>query len=272
MSEIPPQDEHRSHSELPEQPGEGDTRRGEETQFVQPPQPRDRARTRQPMRQQPRQRDIRRAASASPPVQLPPAQVPPPPAVHPARMSRPVRARDSGLYLPWWSLVIMVMVVGAAALGLVLLVGALGEPETPGDQLPRVQIVTDQPTLSQDFAAGGSAPGAASSGAGFPTSIPQAAVTPTAPLPTPIPTPSLPPGEFTIGITVQVVGVESAGLNVRSSPGLEGTPRFLAYDEEFYVIIDGPQTADGLEWWRIEDPNDSDRAGWAARNYLTLSE
>jgi hypothetical protein len=159
----------------------------------------------------------------------------------------------------------MVVTVGVVALGLLFTIGGLIEPQTPGNQTPRVQVVTSQPTLSQDFAAGGASQNT------YPTSIPQALPTPTVPLPTPVPSPSLPPGEFAIGASITVVGVGTSGLNIRDTPGLEGAPRFLAYDEETFVLVDGPQTADDLEWWRIEDPNDANRYGWAARNFLTVT-
>jgi hypothetical protein len=167
--------------------------------------------------------------------------------------------------------VIMVVMVGGVAFGLLYAVAELSQPQTPGNQAPRVEVYTSPPTLSQDFAPGEGAAGAPQPGFGSnPTQIPQAFPTSTVPLPTPVPSPSLPPGEFVIGAQVQVVGVGGSGLNVRITPGYTGTPRFLAFDEEVFVLVDGPQDADGLEWWRIEDPNDPSRFGWAARNYLMV--
>ena len=171
--------------------------------------------------------------------------------------------RDSGLYFPWWSLVLLILFVGGAAFAIVFAFSELSEPQTPGDQGAIFMVITSQPTLSQDFSA--SDPGGL-----WPTAIPLAYPTATVPLPTPIPSPSLPPGDLTVGMQVQVVGVGTSGLNVRTSAGYTGTPRFLAYDDDRFAIIGGPQTADGLEWWQIEDPNDPSRIGWAARNYLTI--
>jgi len=196
---------------------------------------------------------------------------PPPPAPGVARRSpRRAAPASSGLYFPWWSLVVLVIIVGFAALVVFWLFTEMSQPVVPGNQPARVQVVTSQPTLSQDFA---QQPGGAAPPAGFPagpTPIPQSFPTPTVALPTPIPSPSLPPGDFMVGVQVRVVGVGTNGLNIRSGPGLDGTPRFLAAEDEVFVIVDGPQDVDSLEWWRVEDPEDSDRYGWAARNYLEV--
>lgn len=149
------------------------------------------------------------------------------------------------------------------AFGLLLAFSALSQPATPGNQPPRVQVLTAQPTLSENFTG--------QSGVSQPlwtTPIPVALPTATAPLPTPAPSPTLPPGQFGIGVTVQVVGVGLNGLKVRDAPGYDGTLRFLAAEGDTFVIVDGPQSADDIEWWRLEDPNDSSRYGWAARNFL----
>ena len=219
-----------------------------------------------------------RAGYAPPPAQpsAPPGtgqMMPYPLAPAPGAVRRPARRTapaNSGFYFPWWSLVMLVVIVGVAALTLFLMFTEMSQPVVPGNQPARVQVVTSQPTLSQDFAQqpGGAAP-APGLGAG-PTPIPQSFPTPTVPLPTPIPSPSLPPGDFVIGAQVRVVGVGTNGLNIRSSPGLDGTPRFLAAEDEVFVIVDGPQNVDSLEWWRVEDPDDSERFGWAARNYLEI--
>jgi hypothetical protein len=167
--------------------------------------------------------------------------------------------------LPWWSLILLVGIVGGLAFGLLLVFSELSQPQTPGNQPPRVQVITSQPTLSENFA-GNTGQG----GQYWPTAIPMAVPTATLPLPTPAPSPTLPPGQFAIGVTVQVVGVDLSGLKVRESPGYDGTLRFLAAEGDSFVLVDGPQTVDDLEWWRLEDPNDASRYGWAARNFLMV--
>lgn len=220
-----------------------------------------------------RQRQERRQAMVTPPPSLskgqPGATWPTvPPAMRPRGAARR-SPEQSGLYFPWWSLLILVGVVAVVTLGIVLTFSALVEPQTPGDQAPRVQVITAQPTLSQDFL-GAPAPDSSANPALWPTPIRPAVPTATLALPTPIPSPTLPPGDLVIGVLVKVVGVGTSGLNIRSSPGYSGTPRFLAAEDEVFAIVDGPQTIDGLEWWRVEDPDDPQRFGWAARNYLMV--
>jgi hypothetical protein len=263
-----------AHNQLPPAPDDTEhaasTRRVAQPPPARKPVPPERDPSRPPARR-PQETGQRRASSSRrgyqpgtatppPPYSAPVQQPYPPPRRAPRR--QPVPVSESPLYLPWWSLLVMVALVGAAAFALMFVFTQLSEPQVPGNQLPRVQLITEQPTLSQEFAAGADQP------AYWPTALPQLYPSATVPLPTPIPSPSLPPGRFGIGVAVQVVGVGSSGLNMRSEPGLEGTPRFLAAEEAVFVIVDGPQTVDDLEWWRLEDPNDSSRFGWAARNYL----
>ncbi len=179
---------------------------------------------------------------------------------------------ESGLYLPWWSLVVMVGVVGALALGILLAVTTLVQPAALGDQTPQVRVVTAQPTLSQDFSASAGQAAAPPGAAAWPTPIPQLQPTATLPLPTPVPSPTLPPGNFAVGVTVRVVGVETSGLNVRAAPGLEAQVRFQALEGETLVVTEGPQQVDGFEWWRLEAPDDPNRFGWAVRNYLMATQ
>lgn len=212
-----------------------------------------------------RQYSSQRAAAAPPPP-APPAQVPAGRTRQRVQQRRqPVHPSQSGLYLPWWSLVIMVGTVGIVAFGLLFAFTQLSEPATPGDQLPRIQIVTSHPTLSQDFASSSGQAAAPQDGA-WPTAIPQAQPSATVPLPTPIPTQTLPPGNFQIGTRVQVVGVDAAGLNIRAAPS--GTIQFRAEEGDVFAIVDGPQYADDYEWWKLEDPDNPGRGGWAARNFL----
>jgi hypothetical protein len=259
MSQIPPQDQ---------QPSADATERADHTRRVAPPPP--------PTQVRPDSRQRRPSTGRAGYRPPPEPAAPPPSAAYPVQPYQPAASRrrrpprstppsESGLYLPWWSLVVMVVVVGVIAFGLLFAFTVISEPTTPGDQAPRVQVITAQPTLSQDFAAENSG---ADQQQFWPTAIPQAQPSATVALPTFAASPSLPPGKFDIGTTVQVVGVDVNGLNVRSAPGYSGSRLFLALENDTFVVVGGPQTADGLEWWKIQDPDDSARVGWAARNYL----
>lgn len=197
----------------------------------------------QPMRQPPQ----------APPV-MPPDQMrlPQTPA---RRRPPPVDKRSSGLYLPWWSLVVMLIFVGAAAIGAWAVVDTLGGNVAPGGSTPIVIVVTATPTAGPP-----------------PTFTPLPAIVPLASpaLPTIAPTPTLPPGDFRVGAIVEVVGVGLTGLNVRSGPGLSAAVRFIAPEKARFVLKAGPQAASGVEWWELQDPNDLTRTGWASRQFLTV--
>ncbi len=90
----------------------------------------------------------------------------------------------------------------------------------------------------------------------------------TAPSPTPAETATLVPGQIGIGGYVQITGTEGAGLRLRSAAGQGSDTAFIAEESETFQVKDGPQQADGYTWWYIVAPYDSQRAGWAAADYL----
>lgn len=175
-----------------------------------------------------------------------------------SRSTTPARQRnkrDSGLYLPWWSLVIMLAFVGAAAVGAWLIVNQLGGTAAPGGT-PVVIVITATYTIGPPAST---------------TPIPQApTLTGTAPLPTIVPSVTYPPGIFAIGAKVKVIGVGTSGLNVRSGPGRDATVKFQAAENEVFQLRESPQLASGDEWWFIQDPKDQNRGGWASRQYLQV--
>ncbi len=201
-----------------------------------------------------------RSTSARVPVTPPvtPPEYYPPQEMRPARSRRtpaaPREKRESGLYLPWWSLLIMLVFVGCAAIGALMVASSIDRDVTVGEQTPLVVVITSTYTVGPP-----------------PTQIPvqqAATLTPTKPLPTIPPSVTLPPGDFSIGQTVQVVGVGISGLNVRSGPGVDQAVKFRASDGEKYILKDGPQTASGDEWWYIQAPDDPTKVGWASRRFL----
>jgi hypothetical protein len=80
--------------------------------------------------------------------------------------------------------------------------------------------------------------------------------------------PSPLPGVIAIGGYVQITGTGGDGLRLRSEPGLGNTIRLVAMESEVFLVLEGPQTADGLTWWYLAAPYDETRRGWAVSNYL----
>ncbi len=98
--------------------------------------------------------------------------------------------------------------------------------------------------------------------------------TPAAATPTPTATSIffLPDGVIGVGAYVQVAGTNGAGLRMRAEPGLAGAVNFTALDSEVFLVIDGPEEADGYTWWHLEAPYDKARNGWSAGDFLTAIE
>ncbi len=92
--------------------------------------------------------------------------------------------------------------------------------------------------------------------------------TPLPPTPTVTSTPA--PGQFALGVYVQITGTGGDGLHIRSDASLSGTPLFIGFDSEVFQITKGPKTADGYTWWYLTAPYDSQRSGWAAQKYLSV--
>lgn len=83
-------------------------------------------------------------------------------------------------------------------------------------------------------------------------------------------TPTTAPAGIAVGTYVQITGTDGEGLRIRAAAGLNAEPLFLGYDEEVFLVNDGPQEADGYTWWYLVAPYDETRAGWAAANFLAI--
>ncbi len=165
---------------------------------------------------------------------------------------------ESGLYLPAWSVILMLVIVLSVAGGIILLVVTLGgNPAAPGK--PRVIIVTALPSASAPsvadggvtLAAGQSADTGALQLAG--PILPTVAISPT-------------PVEIAVGKIVRVINVGDKGLNVRQGPGTDKTMNFIAKEGDTFVIVAGPQTSENFTWWQIQSNVDPSKAGWAVEN------
>lgn len=181
------------------------------------------------------------------------------------RRKRPDR-KTSGLYLPAWSIAAMLLIVIAIVVALVTLLITLGGG-TPASGDPRVVIITAVPTETPLPSLATVTPN--------PTAIPQGGAAGGTTIPVPefaLEGPTLQPIIFTptpltiaIGVTVRN---DADGLNVREAPGLDQTILFQAEQNALFRVISGPEQASDITWWKIEDPNDPTRSGWAAADYL----
>ena len=91
---------------------------------------------------------------------------------------------------------------------------------------------------------------------------------PSTPTPVPSATPLPPEGVIYVGGFAQVVGTGGDGLRLRFNPGLEGQVRLLAGEGEIYQVLEGPQQVNDYTWWYLENPQDSERRGWAVADFL----
>jgi hypothetical protein len=198
-------------------------------------------------------------------VPPPPA---PPPAGPPPRQKRKRDARTSRasnpLYLPLWSVALMIagaFCITFSIISLVLLLGG-NTPSSGGE--PRVVIITAIPSPTFDAAAA-------------PTLTPTSALLPSGATPGAFPTfalegPTLPPvilSPTPVSIAVgQSVIVNEDQVRLRGSPGLDGELiSYLAIGTQF-TVIGGPQMASSLTWWQVEDPTQPLVRGWVAADYL----
>jgi hypothetical protein len=178
---------------------------------------------------------------------------------------KPKDRSRSALYLPAWSVGVMLLLVFGIVGAIIMLVYTLGGQNAPGGQ-PRVVIITAQPSDTP-----------------APTVVQEPTSPAIEPLPDfqgPIPTfalegPTLPPiilsptpVAISIGATV-IVNVE--GLNIRTAPGTDNDVVANANTGERFTVVDGPQQASNLTWWHITDPDDPERDGWAAADYLDVA-
>lgn len=189
---------------------------------------------------------------------------PPPPQQQSQRVAvveKPPRAR-SPFYLPIWSVLLMLIMVGGTVSCIVVAVLGLGGRQIPASP-PQFVIITANPTSAPEI------------------TLPSLLVSPTLPAgfesagvpnlalegPTLAPivfTPTMTPApEIAIGSTVRVAGTN--GINVRAAAGTDQAVVTVADPGDTFVILDGPQDANGLTWWKIQDQA-AGITGWAAQN------
>lgn len=194
----------------------------------------------------------------------------PPPGYVPRPRRRRDNPKDSALYLPWWSIALMLVGVIIVSLGLVggvyLLGGSSGFLAEPS---PIILIVTADVNAINNNVSTQAIQQAPSteiiSGQNAPSSLELAGPT-LAPVQI-----SATPAAIRIGSVIFVEGVDLNTLNVRSVPSLtESAILFRAEELEVFNVIAGPDQSEGFTWWQIQDPTDINRIGWAVSNFLTV--
>lgn len=179
--------------------------------------------------------------------------------------------RDSGLYLPLWSIALMLFVVIAIAGVLALLAFSLGG-NTPEQKAPIVivssPIPTERPASFPAVPSSPTIPPDVDPGLGGDAGIIQGPLSLSGPTLVPVeisPTPK----PLTVGDQVTVIDVGADKLNIRDVAGVTGSEVVFRADEgTLFTVIGGPVQADGLTWWQVQDPTAPSLSGWAASNYL----
>jgi len=160
-------------------------------------------------------------------------------------------ARRRGPILPPWALLaIVVGIVIVLCVGLVLLVKAIqgsGAEETP------VPTATLQAVLTATWT---------------PSAVVVQTATPTVVLPMGTATQPGPFTEIAPGATVLVQGTGSAGLNLRAQPSTKAAIVVTVKEGSSLTVVEGPQEADGLVWWKLRTSDGKE--GWGAAKYLVL--
>ena len=73
-------------------------------------------------------------------------------------------------------------------------------------------------------------------------------------------------GQFAIGDVLAVTGTAPDCLNVRTGPARANPAIVCLKDGEAVTVTGGPETGDGLTWWKVKTKLGE---GWAAQDYLT---
>lgn len=187
------------------------------------------------------------------------------------RQQQPERTRkrktsdraSNPLYLPAWSVGLMLLLVFGIVASIVTLVVTLGGQSAPGGE-PRIIIITAEPSNTPSgppTATVASVEALPSFQAPLPTfGLEGPTLVPVILTPTPI--------AITIGATV-IVNVN--GLNVRSAAGTNNDVVTFASQGDRFTVVAGPQQASNLTWWQVQDPDDPSIVGWAAADYLDVA-
>jgi hypothetical protein len=175
----------------------------------------------------------------------------------------PQPRRNNPFHLPIWAMLLTLMMVCGMVACIVVAVLALGG-HTPAEAPPRFVIVTAEASLTPIITLPPLAVTAV---------LPPLQAADSAPV---LAGPTLPPIVFTatpttpprigVGSTIEVVGTD--GIRIRDSAGTDNAANVvltIANPGEHFSVIEGPLTANGLTWWRIQNA-DATVIGWAAES------
>jgi hypothetical protein len=70
------------------------------------------------------------------------------------------------------------------------------------------------------------------------------------------------------GVEVEVSGTGADQLRLRAAPGTTGETLATLADGTSLTVLEGPQAADGYEWWKVRTQDGKE--GWVADNWIVL--
>lgn len=190
------------------------------------------------------------------------------------------KRRDSGLYLPLWSIILMLFLVCGVTMGVVWLVlnsGASQSIEQVNAEGTPIAPTQPEPLIIISSPVGGTtvdSPMTATIPPEFESPAVQNLfqVPPNYQFAGPVlPTVFISPTPMMIGLgsLVEVMGVGEQGLNVRDKAGVFGTTiLFQGTLGARFIVVGGPEQQDNLTWWQIQDATNASRVGWASGQYL----
>lgn len=182
----------------------------------------------------------------------------------PDKRKRDDEPRRSGCLIPAWTILLTLILVFACAFALLAAAITLGGDAEPSGR-PQIVLITPAVTPTSPMVAFFTTPTPTLMGTSDAAALATFALE----------GPTLAPVIFTptpmqIAVGVQVVADVDGGLNVREQPGISGNILFQASYQALFNVIGGPENVNGLTWWRIQDPFDPSRGGWAAGEFLAV--
>ncbi len=77
---------------------------------------------------------------------------------------------------------------------------------------------------------------------------------------------TVPPAGVATGAFVAIGNTDGYGIRLRFGPGADFATIRIILDGEVLQVVSGPESAEGLAWWRVQDSLGN--VGWTAQDYL----